>query len=61
MSGAVSAISYRIILSSSRSHMLMPHVWGIYADMVGLEAIGFALVLLVAIAFYWIAGAARPR
>jgi hypothetical protein len=42
----------------------MPHAWGIYAkaaDIIGLEVIGIALVVMVALAFYWIVGAARAR
>jgi hypothetical protein len=42
----------------------MPHVWGIYAnatDTIGLEIIGIAIVVVVALAFYWIVGAARAR
>jgi hypothetical protein len=39
----------------------MPHAWGIYAkaaaDIIGLEVIGIALVVMVALAFYWIVGA----
>jgi hypothetical protein len=44
----------------------MPHSWGAYAyakatEIVGLEVIGIALVVVVALAFYWIVGAARAR
>jgi hypothetical protein len=42
----------------------MPHAWGIYAkaaDMIGLEAIGIAIVVAVVLAIYWIAGAVRVR
>ena len=42
----------------------MPHAWGVYtkaADIIGLEVIGIVLVVTVALAFYWIAGAARAR
>ena len=42
----------------------MPHAWGIYAkaaDIVGLELIAIALVVIVALASYWIVGAARVR
>jgi hypothetical protein len=42
----------------------MPHVWGIYAnatEIVGLEVLGIALVVVVALACYWIVGAARVR
>jgi hypothetical protein len=42
----------------------MPHAWGIYAkaaDIIGLELIGIALVVIVALACYWIVGAARVR
>jgi hypothetical protein len=43
---------------------LVPHVWGIYAnatDIIGLEVIGIALVVVVALVSYWIADAARAR
>lgn len=42
----------------------MPHVWGIYAnatDIIGLEVIGIALVVVVALVSYWVVGAARAR
>jgi hypothetical protein len=42
----------------------MPHVWGIYAnatDIIGLEVIGIALVVIVALVSYWIVGATRVR
>ena len=42
----------------------MPHAWGTYAkaaDIVGLEVIGIALVVIVALGCYWIVGAARVR
>ena len=42
----------------------MPHAWVIYtkvADTIGLEVIGIALVMIVALACYWIVGAARVR
>jgi hypothetical protein len=42
----------------------MPHAWGVYtkaADIISLEVIGIVLVVVVALASYWIAGAARAR
>ena len=42
----------------------MPRSTGIFAkasDIVGLEAIGIALVIVVAIVIYWLLGAARAR
>jgi hypothetical protein len=42
----------------------MPHAWGIYAnaaDIIGLEVIGIALVVMVALVCYWIVGAGQVR
>jgi hypothetical protein len=46
------------------SRPLVPYSSGIFAkagDIVGLEVIGIALVIIVAIAVHWILGAARTR
>jgi hypothetical protein len=42
----------------------MPHAWDVYAkvsDIIGLEVIGIVLVVVVALASYWITGAVRAR